>query len=54
MTEKKHLHITKECPDCGNRDGLLVIPGQGATFYYCPVCYDKKKEAEAVSVGQPT
>lgn len=52
MEHHKHVKTIPSCPKCGNEEGLIVIPGQGVKFYYCPVCYtdkDKKKEEENVS-----
>lgn len=45
MTDK-HPHPKKigACPKCSNTKDLMVIPGQGITFYYCPACYERDKK----------
>lgn len=40
--------IHRSCPKCGNNEGVLVLPGMGLTFYYCPKCDDKTDNDEKI------
>lgn len=44
MSEHHHkeIKLIHSCPKCGNTEGLMVIPGSGMKFYYCPACYKDK------------
>jgi ssDNA-binding Zn-finger/Zn-ribbon topoisomerase 1 len=42
MSEHKILKTIHVCPKCGNEEGLIVIPGSGMKFYYCPACPKQK------------
>ncbi len=45
MTDKHHIiKRINACPKCSNTEGLMVIPGQGIIFYYCPACYERDKK----------
>lgn len=47
MEHHKHVKTIQTCPKCGNEKGLVVIPGSGMKFYYCPACNaDKEKQPE--------
>jgi len=52
MTGHKILETIHVCPKCGNKEGLIVIPGQGVKFYYCPMCYEQKKQIVDQKINQ--
>lgn len=43
---KRHIDIHRTCPKCANKEGVIVLAGMGAKFYYCPICSPKQKAPE--------